>query len=811
MKRRVLLSSVTGSVILAAAAMLSSTAAFAADQMPVKAASVADTWWYFHGDIEFGGRFFVNNPQKDGLASQNGKALGKYYEYSDIKPGAFLNGWLSTGSKNGLYKIDLWADNVGYDDQRIELGASKAGEHYFNFMWDETPHVRSTNALTLYNGLGTNSLTLPAGLAATLYGNCGQANPCADPATAQANINNNLRQTDIGIRRDTAAVDYRWTPNSAWDVQVAYSHMHRTGSQVEGVVFGPNTGNVGAAQVPKPVNDTTQNYAATGEYAGTSPWGKKFNLKVGYAGSTYTDKWNSYTVDDPFCSAANTGAVGSQPGLCGPTSANGGNMYAPSALMSLWPSNKANGFNATLGADLPAKSRYMGTVSYTMMRQNEAFLPFTNNTTPYLNGNPSPTLPASSLNGAINTLLVNNVLTTNITSTLKSKLSYRYYDFKNDTPELLFNDWILTDTTSANNRNVGFAPARSISIAYTKQNAGADLNWRPDRHWNLGVGYGFERYSWTRADVDATNEHSGNVFVDYKPWGWLTQRASFMISDRRYNNYDYRGNVGTFQWPDPTCQVAATPCGPQYNAAMRQFYLDNRLRQVGKYSIAIDLQPGFTVTPTFGYQEDNYSISSTEVGLVRSQVIKSGVELAYVFNPWTTFLVSYMNEQYRQNFKYATGSGALTATNVYHADVRDNVNTLMGAVNWAAIPEKLDFRFAYTMSLSNNSQPQNRDDGATPANLQYPDVKGQWSRFEALAKYTFDKERVRAMGFNGEIYAKLRYVWERNSVDNFDQDIMIPYFNTLGTSTSLRRMTWMAFDNPNYNVHLIGASLGLKW
>ena len=49
----------------------------------------------------------------------------------------------------------------------------------------------------------------------------------------------------------------------------------------------------------------------------------------------------------------------------------------------------------------------------------------------------APGLPASSLNGAINTLLSNNVVTTQITPELKSKLVYRYYDFANNTPELL--------------------------------------------------------------------------------------------------------------------------------------------------------------------------------------------------------------------------------------------------------------------------------------------------------------------------------------------------------------------------------------
>ena len=51
-------------------------------------------------------------------------------------------------------------------------------------------------------------------------------------------------------------------------------------------------------------------------------------------------------------------------------------------------------------------------------------------------------LPASSLNGAINTVLSNNVVTTKITPELTSKLTYRYYDFHNNTPEIYSLIWI---------------------------------------------------------------------------------------------------------------------------------------------------------------------------------------------------------------------------------------------------------------------------------------------------------------------------------------------------------------------------------
>jgi hypothetical protein len=290
-------------------------------------------------------------------------------------------------------------------------------------------------------------------------------------------------------------------------------------------------------------------------------------------------------------------------------------------------------------------------------------------------------------------------------------------------------------------------------------------------------------------------------------------RASWGISDRHYDTYDYRGFVGNFQWANPGCQTAAG-CSTQYNVAMRQFYLDNRQRQIGKFQVAVDVWRGLTVTPTFGYQDDDYSISATEAGLTRLQSVKSGVEVAYAISPGTNILFAYMNESYRQNLKFTTanGGGAMTPANTWHSDVRDNVNTIMAAANWAAIPDKLDLRLAYTISLSNTDQPTFADNGTPPTAAtggQFPNIKGQWSRLEAVAKYTFDKSSVRMLGPTGEAFAKLRYVWERNSVNNFDQDIMQAYMNPLINNTGF--MTWMAFDNPNYNAHLLGASLGVKW
>jgi MtrB/PioB family decaheme-associated outer membrane protein len=767
--------------------------AHAADAAPL-AVPLGVPWW-FHGYLETGGRFFLNNPQNDGVSAFGGKSLAKFYEYSSRKPGPFVGGILSAGSLDGVYRADFLGANVGYSDQEYRFDFSKAGVNYLSVGWDQSPHLYSTSARTIYNGVGTGALTLPGGLSNQLaIASGGGNNPTpAQAAQVQSIIDANTRRTDIGIRRDTFSVENRWTPTEAWDVRVNYSNTRRRGTQVDGVGFDSSFATV--SQVTAPVADTTQNYGISGEYAGTSPWGQKFNAKFGYAGSTYTDDLTSYTVENPFCT---TGAL----------SCNPGGQSGPLARMSMAPDNQANAFTGTFGVELPFKSRYMSTISYEMMRQNQAFLPFTinPNTGALINGaNPASVaaLPAASLNGAINTLLSNNVLTTQITPDLKSKASYRYYAYNNNTPEIQIPNWVINDAFVAG----GFpwlAPVNTLSLGYVKQNFGEELVWRPARQWNIGAAYGFERYDFTRADATATNEHSAKAFLDWKPAVWLTARTSWVHGERRYETYDYLGQVGAFQWPLPGAST-------RYSTAMRQFYLDNRTRDKGQFSLAVDLIRGLTVTPTLGILNDNYQISDAELGLMHRRITSAGVELAYVLNPGTTLLFSYMNEHYDQSLRTSTVSAGVVASpaNLYSTQITDRVNTYMIGINQAVIPDKLDVRLSYTLADSENTQPVVFANGNIPSTGQYPPVTTTWQRLDGMARYRFDPTYVRQLGFQGDVYAKLFYSWERNNVTDWQNDLMQTYMYAVSNSTGY--MTWLAYNNPNYNVHRLGASLAFTW
>ena len=62
------------------------------------------------------------------------------------------------------------------------------------------------------------------------------------------------------------------------------------------------------------------------------------------------------------------------------------------------------------------------------------------------------------------------------------------------------------------------------------------------------------------------------------------------------------------------------------------------------------------------------------------------------------------------------------------------------------------------------------------------------------------------MGWTGDLKAKLRYTWEKNSVANWQNDLLLPYTPSVSSSA-----LFLGFDNPNYNIQMIAASLIASW
>jgi MtrB/PioB family decaheme-associated outer membrane protein len=739
----------TCAALVIGAGLVSPTLAASSKAPPI---AQADPVWWYEGFVEVGGRFDLNDPDK--------KTLGKFYDYRDLRPGPFGNFFIGS-HRSGADPIDIeiWGKNVGWDDQAFGVDFASPGTYYLTFGWDETPHVFSKDAKTLYNGVGGNTLTLRSFL--------------TFPASADdvGIINRNSQTIDLGYRRDTATAAGRWTPNDNWDFNVDYDYTHREGTQGNGSVsFSGGGGTRSTFEVPKPVDDTTHNAHLKGEYIGTTPWNTAFNVAVGGGYSSYNNRWDSYTFENPW-NPVNT--------------ANGPRLNR----YSLAPDNEAGSVNVTGAVGLPFNSRYMGTFQWSNMTSDQPNLPYTINPLAGIGAGPYVTPGRET-----QTILSNNVIHTKITSDLESTLKYRYYNYNpQDNPASAIN---YTPNPDSNSGFPDDEQKLRHPAAYTKQNADAQIAYRPWKWLNVGALYDWERWDRTWRNAATTNEHTGKVFLDSK-WGFSNFRASIQYSERRFDEY----SLGFYYLNDTS-----------NNSYYLMKDMANRDRTKGMISWAVDITRDITVTPNAGFRNDQYRTpvdftTSSEIGLKQDNSWNAGVDTTWRVSPAISLFVAYMFENgYRQVFENSAPPKA-------NVETFDQDHTVIVGSKITVIPDKLflDVNYTFTKSTSVWNLSPTAGGQQYPGMVDYPAIHNTLNRIDAHAKYMLDDSFMRSAGFMGKAYIKARVLWEKNENDSWQSlQNQFGWLVNPGNATTADSI-WLGTGNPNYDVVVGMLSFGVKW
>lgn len=903
-RRAILLAS---TVLMAAVPISGARAADVA--LPPPAADVVG--WYFFGGLEAGGRFYIDKPPSgfgrntgttpatsDFLTPPQTESIAKFWKFGEIRENPLLDWFnLNFGSNDGRYAFDIWGRNAGTDFQSYSLDASMIGYLYVTGGYDESWNIQSTSAKSIYGGVGTGLLTVDPALRTALQ----RLVPCANTndiapvsptycvgansgANTRANIESLIENAataiDIGYKREKAIAAARWTPTEAWDVRVDYTHEDRTGTKVVSLPFGISVGSaIGTAptpvtaaslrpqgpfvEVPQPVDDTTQNVNASGEWNGTTWWGSRASLKLGYFGSFYDANIKSFDVQNPFCitctlvGPTTSAAVG---GIGGP-----GTVVGPNLLrLALPPSNDANAGTATFATDVPVwKTRIVSTFQYNVMRQNDPFIRSAAETNL---GVPFAPWPEASANAEVRAFLSNTQINSQLSANVWNTFRFRYYDFDNRTPEL--SGWIpyVWADTSFNSLPPITQQRTNLAPGYTKTRAEDEIKWRtPLQGLVLGVGGGWERYDRTRRDTDVTDEGYGKAFANWTVTDWLLWRANVLAAERRYTQYNtalfVEDVAGATMWSEPA-------------ENMRRFDQANRDRVTGSTAFEIAVNGMLTVSPNAGFRWDDYPTSvEDQLGIRSDHSWYVGADLGVLLSPALRFNFGYTYEDRKLDILGGGGAGAGTSgailgfptlladctTNatfnpdntfgpscIWGNNADQRYHTFMASADWKAIPNSLDFRLEYVYSRGEEkntfipcSAPSIIGTGAAATGVgincnglqtvgsgatltlidptgtggQFPTEKNTLQRFNVTGRYIIDPSFVRAVGWWGDAAIKVRYTFERNRVDNWAADTLTPYVPT-GDSNELTgggRSLFLAYNNPNYNAQLIAASLVLKW
>jgi MtrB/PioB family decaheme-associated outer membrane protein len=791
--------------------------------------------WYFYGGLETGGRVVVNRPPSGfGTATpcivggfpttcfttpSQTQSRAKFEEYGKVPSAPFLD-WmnLQAGTKDGRFAFDFWGRNFGLNNQNYGFTVSQPGQHYFTFEWDQTPHLLSTSGKTVFGGVGTTSLTVNPALQTSLTPFLGTAN--TDPA-ARANIqtliNGAVMPLELGTRRDRATAAYRWTPTPDWDLSVLYSNERRTGVVPASIPAFFDTGAPAATHypigLPKPIDETTQNIEASGERSGIDFLGARWTSNIVYNGSLYNNNLKQLDAQNPLCTQ--TGVP-----TCDVTGAS--LFTAPTALrMSLDPSNMANGVTWNTAANIPFwKTRYVSTVQYNNMRQNDSFIDTSINGLTALPVTLQNGAPVSSLNGQIETLLWNNVLTMRPDKDWRLTMRGRHYALNNDTPSLHIDDWISADTQFAGQAR------NSLPISYTKDNASAEARWNPVKWATLGTSYNYERWDRTFRDANITNENSGKVFVDATPWENVVARASYLYGERRYETYD----TGLF---------VLTPglFADQFATNLRRFDLSNRNRQKADAQVDFAVSKFLTLSPNAGLRWDDYPDSvMNPMGLQKNHSWNAGLEVGAAVDPRVKLMFAYTYENTRLHMAGGNGNSfggscpGPDLTNTFNpmectwlGDIDQKYHTFLAAANLKVVPDKFDLRLEalYTRaSESSNLTPCASGagcdgiDGQDPSSVnfgQFPPQNVAFQKYSAIGRYYVDPIFVRKMGW-ADVVIKGRYSFVHNSASSYQFNNATPYVATGdGILEGGSRALFLAATNPNYSAHIFAISTEIKW
>lgn len=182
---------------------------------------------------------------------------------------------------------EVRASRLGDDDAYYQAVFGRAGSYKVQAFIRSLPNMLTHNAKPLWDGVGSNQLTLPAGLVP------GGSTPEEVAAVVAA-----TPERRLAVTRDKQGLGVSAWLTPQWSAYADLSHEQRKGARPFGGTFFfnfPFPGNGGVFETPRPIDDATINLNAGLRYVG-AVW----RLDLGYSGSWYRDHDSRFTFETPY-------------------------------------------------------------------------------------------------------------------------------------------------------------------------------------------------------------------------------------------------------------------------------------------------------------------------------------------------------------------------------------------------------------------------------------------------------------------------------------------------------------------------------
>jgi len=627
----------------------------------------------------------------------------QFRQYGDWNNGPLISsaGFLTENRKTAFYASGD-AQDVGRDDQTYQLKLGRYGVFDVTLFFDATPHLLSTTAKSLWDGVGSGNLTLKGGLVAG--------------ASTAAQVTNVLAATapsDLKITRDKAGFNLRYKIQDDLEAFFQVSNEWRDGTKPLGGTFAYPFQN-GATEVVEPIHYTTLDVTAALRYSG-----EESEANLTYVGSIFRDELQSLTWQNP--------------GLSG--NARPGVFVPPLGRLSLPPSNEYHSLKADFAEILAPELRLSGNLTFSIMRQNDALLPPTAD---------SGTIPG--LATSINLSQWNSVAALSMPHAHAAIDTFRAFAQLEYTPA---SDWTLDITLKDNSEDnrtnyVAFNPLtgqygyiaidgglapfspglsgvyepgvpgsvvqiRNIPFANDNLELDAKAAWRLSSHMKLDATYTHNTIRHTAREVPDADDNRFSLQWAWTGNKWGTLRASYEYA--RLSGSDYTSNPYTPYYstalPGYVPQSAAGDA-PFTLSALRKFDVGNRTEHT------MHLQSNFVLSARSDLQFGNdvkIDTYDTLYGLRSANRYDFNGAFAYQLSSRTTFngFANYEFQEHSVAGINPSGNGGVDASaggpnyplaNGWYQNASDHDATLGASLHQAFDTITLDLNYTFTATSS---------------------------------------------------------------------------------------------------------------
>ena len=496
-------------------------------------------------------------------------------------------------ASDGSY-LDVRMSRLDSDNQFYRAVFGQSGRYKVQAFIRSSPNVLSGDARSIWNGVGTNNLTLKGGLT-----------PAGSTPDQVAAVSAAQPLTTLKVVRQKEGVSINYMLNQRWTTYADLTYEERKGARPFGGPFFFNyafesagISDGGIYEIPRPINDSTLNFIGGFRFVG-NVWRGDFS----YTGSFFRHADSSITYQVPY-------AVYS-PFIFGTSTSP----ELDDGSFSYEPDNDYHRISATLSRKLPQwKGDFSVSAALSTSRQNDTLVPAMDCTGQFGidNGNPSLLANCSDWNTTASLsrdhagLAINN-------QKLDARLVVRPWDNVTwrSTARYLREDysgtyWAYNPLTGqygyiAENGSQGsvvpgeiglFDPndptfynsitrVRNLPLDKETREASTGMDWRLSNRNTLGATYTFTWIERAHREVAVTKDNSIKLDWNNRTTDWLTFRANYTYLDRSGSPYNYDPYDFTFSTSLPGFNPSDDPANEWSHtvAEMRKYDIASRTEQ----------------------------------------------------------------------------------------------------------------------------------------------------------------------------------------------------------------------------------------